>query len=207
MKHYDTLGIEPDASADEVKRAFRSKASAAHPDKGGDGEEMAAINAAYAVLADPARRQRYDETGDDAAEKTVEAEARDALLSIFSVVLDGDDTDILAVVRRLVAQHRAGLLEHQRNAQAKRARLVRRTGKVRIKKGDNLAQMLIDQKLAQLDGGLKMMERGIAVNDAVAKLLGEYEQDEEQAHLPQYAAAQQSPFNPFAGTQTIWTPR
>ena len=34
--YYDILGVKKDASADEIKKAFRRKAVELHPDKGGD---------------------------------------------------------------------------------------------------------------------------------------------------------------------------
>lgn len=65
MKLYATLGVTPDASAANIKAAFRKKASEAHPDReGGSTEAMKAINEAWAVLGDPERRARYDQTGD-----------------------------------------------------------------------------------------------------------------------------------------------
>lgn len=61
--YYAILGIAADANAKEIKRAYRTLARRFHPDrnKAVDAEErFKAIGAAYAVLGDPARRQRYD---------------------------------------------------------------------------------------------------------------------------------------------------
>jgi DnaJ-class molecular chaperone len=58
--HYNTLGIERTASADEIKRAYRRLASQHHPDKGGDKNRFQEVEEAYRILSDPNRRQQYD---------------------------------------------------------------------------------------------------------------------------------------------------
>ena len=58
--HYATLGVAKTASPDEIKRAYRRLASQHHPDKGGDTAQFQAIQSAYEVLSDPARRAEYD---------------------------------------------------------------------------------------------------------------------------------------------------
>jgi molecular chaperone DnaJ len=62
--YYEVLGVSKDASADEVKKAFRRLAVQHHPDKeGGDETKFKEINEAYEVLKDPSKRQRYDQFG------------------------------------------------------------------------------------------------------------------------------------------------
>ena len=60
--HYDILGVSPQASADEVKRAYHRRAREHHPDVhvGTSGDPMVEVNAAWAVLGDPVRRRTYD---------------------------------------------------------------------------------------------------------------------------------------------------
>lgn len=65
MKLYDDLGVAPDATAVEIKRAYRQAAKTAHPDAGGSREAMDKIAHAYEVLSDPERRARYDATGEE----------------------------------------------------------------------------------------------------------------------------------------------
>lgn len=69
--YYDVLGISRDASADEIKKAYRSLARQHHPDvageSGDDGEEFRAIREAYEVLSDSDRRAGYDRYGHDGA--------------------------------------------------------------------------------------------------------------------------------------------
>ncbi len=62
--YYDVLGVGKDASDDEIKKAFRKKAVAHHPDKeGGDEAKFKEVNEAYEVLKDERKRQRYDQFG------------------------------------------------------------------------------------------------------------------------------------------------
>ena len=62
--HYTALGISSAATLAEVKKAFRQKASFWHPDKNPAADAAArfrAVQQAYEVLADPDKRQAYDE--------------------------------------------------------------------------------------------------------------------------------------------------
>lgn len=62
--YYEVLGVSKDASADEIKKAFRKAAVQHHPDKeGGDETKFKEINEAYEVLKDAQKRQRYDQFG------------------------------------------------------------------------------------------------------------------------------------------------
>ena len=59
--HYHTLGVRPDASAREIRDAYRRLARIHHPDHGdADAGAMAALNEAYRVLGEPSRRAVYD---------------------------------------------------------------------------------------------------------------------------------------------------
>ncbi len=62
--YYRILGIEPAASAKEIKNAYRELAFKYHPDRNKDNPDavnrMKAVNEAYAVLSDAAKRREYD---------------------------------------------------------------------------------------------------------------------------------------------------
>lgn len=62
--YYKILGVEKNASHDEVKKAFRILAHKYHPDKkGGDAAKFKEASEAYAVLSDEKRRKEYDTYG------------------------------------------------------------------------------------------------------------------------------------------------
>jgi molecular chaperone DnaJ len=68
--YYGILGVRRNASADEIKRAYRKLAREYHPDVNADPEaheKFKDINAAYEVLSDPAKREMVDLGGDPLA--------------------------------------------------------------------------------------------------------------------------------------------
>ena len=62
--YYQTLGVEPGATAQQLKDAYRKLAFKYHPDRTADrpdsADMMKAVNEAYAVLSDPDKRRAYD---------------------------------------------------------------------------------------------------------------------------------------------------
>ena len=65
--YYEVLGIKKDASADEIKKAYRKSAMKYHPDRNpGDKEaeeKFKEVGEAYEVLSDPDKKARYDQYG------------------------------------------------------------------------------------------------------------------------------------------------
>ena len=70
--YYEVLGVSKDASADEIKKAYRQLGKKYHPDVNpGDKEaeeKFKEVGEAYAVLSDPDKRRQYDQYGHAAFE-------------------------------------------------------------------------------------------------------------------------------------------
>lgn len=95
MNLYRQLNVAASASMDEIKRAYRQRAKETHPDAGGSPEEFEKVTRANIVLSDPAKRKKYDETGE------IDSNDPDNPLSgAISVIVTFFDT--------LVQQHVAG---------------------------------------------------------------------------------------------------
>ena len=58
--YYDILGVSENASADQIKRAFKDIAKREHPDRGGNEEIFKEANEAYDTLKDTGKRNEYD---------------------------------------------------------------------------------------------------------------------------------------------------
>ncbi len=62
--YYKILGIDKNASPEEIKKAYRKLAHQYHPDKkDGDEEKFKEINEAYQILSDQNKRNQYDQFG------------------------------------------------------------------------------------------------------------------------------------------------
>lgn len=175
---YETLGVPRDASAEDIKQAYRKSASQNHPDKGGDPEAMQKVNQAYAVLADPARRAQYDQGGGDPEAPSDEGEARTILTNVFAQALQQDGIDSVKFarewIRRSTAEIGKALEGNRRNIK----RLTKRRDKVKTKKGANLMHAIIDRQVAELSNACFTLERQKIVVQLVGAMLDDYESDE-----------------------------
>lgn len=155
---YDLLGIEPAATAAEIKAAHRAAAKRFHPDRGGDSARFVAVTRAYNVLSDPKLRRRYDETGlFDAAE--ADAAHADLVVTLSSALnhvlsrtrLSIDSTDLVVEMRRLIGIGRDVVAEELAEIEARLAALQAARQRIRRKdEAENLFLGVIDNQIRKL---------------------------------------------------------
>lgn len=181
MSHYETLGIKPDATPDEVKRAYRKKASENHPDRNdGDHSKMQMINKARDVLIDPRRRAEYDETGNVEGETPIEHRAAHTLAEFFAAALGADAPNLIIAVREMLKMQADECRRTARGAAGKRAKYLARREKIKTKAGhQNIVHGLIDAAVVDLDAVIVKAEETLEVNALAGKMADAYESTEE----------------------------
>ena len=82
---YEILGVQKNASDDEIKKSYRKLAMKYHPDRNKDDKEserkFKEVSAAYEILKDSEKRSAYDQYGHDACLLYTSPSPRDGLLS------------------------------------------------------------------------------------------------------------------------------
>lgn len=187
--HYETLGVKTDATPNDLKRAYRSKARRSHPDKGGSHESMSEINRAFEVLSDPARKQLYDATGIDQQHRPIDSEARDMVLGAFLDVLTKDAPLILKHAKKLfeieidTSKHNRRKIEADiKKFKTRRDKIVLTTKK--RKRGDgegigNLFHLLIDKQVEAGEAALALVDHRIELCERALEMLMEYKSNEQ----------------------------
>jgi curved DNA-binding protein CbpA len=165
MSLYEDLGVTPDATPEQIEQAGRNAAKRHHPDAGGDPETFSRSRRALAVLRDPHKRARYDETGQaDDAPSNEQAELAGIIVPAFMAALQqlGPMVERADVVKEATAQI-VGQINHQRAERGKAleaARLFKRALKRLSFTGDG--PDLIAEALRQ---NMEMAERAAAAMD------------------------------------------
>jgi DnaJ-class molecular chaperone len=175
MNFYEQLGVAHDATEAEIKAAYRKQASVHHEDKGGDKATMQAINEAYAVLSDAAKRALYDEAG-AMDPNSHEAKAQAHLDSVFREAIERGFDPIehaLATVGQSPRMLKGKLV----GLQADREISARKLGRYRRKDGkQNRIELLLKQRLAAIDLAHRQASEALQIANLCVELLGQYEE-------------------------------
>lgn len=112
---YELLGVDKRADDKTIKRAYRKRAKAAHPDNAANLDKEAAtaetarLNTAALVLLDPVKRARYDETGAEAESDIVTASAVNNITFMLTQFMTAPSE---------VPDYKAAMIAHFRTKQA-----------------------------------------------------------------------------------------
>ena len=174
---YETLGVAKDATKEAIKRAFRSKAKAAHPDTGGSTEKFHAIELAHRVLSDDERRAEYDRNG------TVDEQPNrqeDATLSIIAAFVDrflSDENfktkDMIGQFRRDVGKDIGQVKDSIKEADAFIARCLNAQTRLKGKAGAELINKMIANKIRQAEDAKRMLDEQIKIRERALEIVAD----------------------------------
>ena len=176
MNPYDVLGVATDATPEVIKSAYRDRAKAAHPDKGGSKEAMQPLSRAYEILSDPDKRIAYN-NGTLRGEESKDNAFRSQFADILKEVAATRGIAHLKECMKAEVKKRQHQVKHQvQQATTSKAALeeaLSRTGN-----GDDLGTAmtrgLLQQNLEQVKAALKHFEFMTMVfnmtSDAIDKL-------------------------------------
>ena len=193
MKLHDALGVSPDASADDVRKAYRRRAKRAHPDQGGDAEAFNTLTSAYLVLRDPARRAHYESTGEETSAGV--DSVRSAALSIIGQTVqqallaeNASSVDFIKIIRTNLEGMNRQIAANQKAIAAQRKTVERNGRRWRVKGGhpDVIAQ-IVASALRELESQVQKADHTLRVHAAAIEILDGYEYEHE-APAPRGAA-------------------
>ncbi len=176
-KLYDTLGVSPEATAEQIKSAHRKRVRQTHPDRDGDRQEFDAVQAAALVLLDPDRRRAYDETG-ETGERVTSQTFHSLLAEVFisitvETVQAGRKIKHLDLVKEMARQLGQALFEIKAQCDAATKAIADlEESRVLLKEpADALIAMLFDQQIAKLhDAARPVLEAKRTHEEAIAYL-------------------------------------
>lgn len=185
MTLYQDLGIERDATRDDVIAGYRRAARRAHPDGGGSAEKFAKISRAKAILLDPRRRAAYDKTGcvDEPDPDNGEAKAMAVVLQhLFGTIEDicgqGGNPETLDLVDITKDKVRL-LVENEKQSAAKVGKAEKRFDKLakrfRAKEGKpNRIVESLKHRAGELHGLKLQHEENIEVFKRALEILNDH---------------------------------
>jgi len=175
MNLYEKLKVKKDATAEEIKKAYRKSAKENHPDKKGDPDEMQAINRAYAVLKDPDKRDRYDKYGDDGS--TTNHDENSQITSIICELtlslLRADPVNIQQSLKNVSQEWERNYLSGKRSCERDINDMENFKHRILKSPENNIVGGFIDSNIDQIKRKLRDIEKDYEIRKKALKILTE----------------------------------
>lgn len=182
MTPYEVLRVSKTSRLSTIKKAFRRRAMETHPDRNGDPAEFQAVQLAWKILSDPAKRKRFDETGEVSPDKPdnghgeVCLELTGALGGVIQALLKQSvkpsTQNVVELMRQAMTQRSENIAQNVKELKKARAYLAECVGRFKVKDGEeNLLESITRSQEAIVAKELAKAERQKEVNAAAMKLL------------------------------------
>ena len=203
---YDVLGVGKDATAADIKKAYRRKAKSEHPDAGGSAEKFTELTLAYECLSDDEKRDRYDRTGETNG-SSIDQELNQALSIATGAInavmqeiarrgLKLENFDVLGDAMRTIEAQIKATEEMIKQHQLEGAKLERLSKKFTARKGktNRLGPVL----LAQAKDRFRQAEVSVQTNMTLQKAVNILDEHNFEWTPPEDVSV--APMTPFGNT-------
>lgn len=186
---YDVLGVPRDADAGTIKRAYRAKAKALHPDAGGDRQAFEAVARAHAILIAPDKREQYDRTGtvDDRADNAHAAALaliKQMMDSVIEQARESIVDDVIEKMRATLKQRAADIAGDIEGMRRDIVRLSRLAARFRRKSGDNVLRSMVEARIRNVETMIGNGEHERATTLRAFAMLDGYSFEADRPEMP-----------------------
>ncbi len=180
-KHYETLGVKTDATEQELKDAYRTKANEQHPDKqNGNTEAFKILSNAYNVLIDPERRKFYDETGSEMKTDELERKAGALLQQLFQMIVSQNGLekiiylDIIKIINKQIDKIMIEFKTKIDTAKKSRTEIGKILKRVKHKDKNNPISFILKQEEIKHFESITQIQQEMEVGKSAQKMLKDY---------------------------------
>jgi DnaJ-class molecular chaperone len=178
---YEILGVAKDATAQQIKKAYRKRAAMHHPDTGGDPEKFKALVLAYNVLYDPAKRERYDK-GESAESIGQAAQSDDQrilgiIMTLFTQIVsscDPNTTDIIKMIKKNIIGVKEGFVKQIKQHETVINKFDIAIKRMKIKNGENLFVQSANAQITQQQKEIAKLNEEIRIGEGAERFLSAY---------------------------------
>lgn len=190
MDPYEVLGVSKDASHDEIKKAYKNRVKATHPDKGGDADAFAQVKSAAVVLLDPEKKQRFDEEGivDDDKPNNLMASAMEGIANFFINSINAatqnqmsmHDLDLVMGADKWFGQKIAECQQHISQIEKQIKGYERALKRLKTKRKNDVIKTMVTNHANNLKGAIANNKAQIEVFTKAREILRDYEFEAEK---------------------------
>lgn len=180
MNLYEELGIDINATLNEIKKAFRKLSKIHHPDKGGDENKFMDITKAYEILSDINKRKMYDTDGtiSDGVDNTAQM-INGKLAELFDAwllnMIKGQKIDMKKFFADNISKMIKSVNTHKDESKNSMEKLNKIKENSSCKTGNNILHNIINDKIKIMEHNIDVCEKELKIINKLESLIDDYE--------------------------------
>lgn len=182
---YEILGLDKDATPDQINAAYKAAAKKAHPDSGGNSEDFTRVKQASMVLLDPRKRKQFDDTGHQADEAdNTEATIMEAIASFLIGAINSleeghapniEQVDLIGAAKNNFSEKIKVCQQNMKSVNKQIKKLERALTRLKTKRPNDIIRQMISRHIVLLQNLIPVNERDIDINNRILAVLADYE--------------------------------